>query len=147
MSMSLKSWCDDAWLTEHQTSRQEIADLLNGADRDLADCGAGGLSLDWRLAIAHNAVILLATAALAAYGYRAGREAQHYRLIQSLAHTIGAERPLVTALDRYRKKRNISGYQRPGAVSEKDADEILALARDLRDRVRSWLAADHPELT
>jgi hypothetical protein len=48
------------------------------------------LSPDWRLNIAYNAALQAATAALAAAGYRASREAHHCRAIQSLAFTIGS---------------------------------------------------------
>ena len=36
--MSLQDWLKSRWLIEHQTSRQEIVDLLSMADRDLAQC-------------------------------------------------------------------------------------------------------------
>ena len=34
--MSLEDWLKNGWLVEHQTSRQEMVDLLAMADRDLA---------------------------------------------------------------------------------------------------------------
>jgi hypothetical protein len=144
--MSLEDWLNSGWLARHKTSSQEISDLLAAADRDLADCQTSGLSPDWRLNIAHNAVIVSATAALAACGYRASREAQHYRLIQSLRHTIGASRDLINQLDAFRKKRNIGGYERAGAVSEHEADEMLRLAKQLRESLESWLRANHLNL-
>jgi hypothetical protein len=144
--MSLEDWLNSGWLVRHKTSRQEISDLLDAADRDMADCQASGLSPDWRLNIAHNAVILCATAALAACGYRASRDAQHYRLIQSLAHTIGASRDLIDQLDAFRKKRNIGGYERAGTISEHEADEMLGSAKQVREAVESWLRANHPNL-
>jgi hypothetical protein len=49
--MSLTNWRDNGWLVEHKTSPQEISDLLNVADRDLADCESPGLSPDWQLSI------------------------------------------------------------------------------------------------
>ncbi len=88
--MSLQDWLRNGWLVEHKTSPAEIAELLAIADRDLADCQVQGLSPDWRLNIAYNAALQASTAALAACGYRAAREAHHYRVIQSLALTIGA---------------------------------------------------------
>jgi hypothetical protein len=88
-------------LTEHKTSQQEIADLLALADRDLNDCQVKNLSEDWRLAIAYNAALQCAAAALAACGYRAARQAHHYRVIQSLVHTIGADAKLVAQLNAY----------------------------------------------
>src|SRR5467141_771495 len=110
--MSLSDWLKGGWLTEHKSSAREIADLLNLADRDLADCRVVGLSADWQLNIAYNAALQSATAALAAAGYRAGRDAHHYRVIQSLAFTAGADRALIAQLEQFRKKRNIGGYER-----------------------------------
>lgn len=144
--MSLKGWARNGWLTEHKTSSQEIADLLRVADRDLADCGVEGLSADWCLNIAYNAALQSATAALAASGYRSSREAHHYRVIQSLEYTIGAEKGLIRQLDQFRKKRNISDYERAGLVSEQEAGEMELLARRLRKKVAEWLRSNHPQL-
>ncbi len=142
----MREWLRNGWLIEHRASPREITDLLGVADRDLTDCRAPGLSPDWRLNIAYNGALQAAAAALAAAGYRAGREAQHYRLIQSLAHTIGADVGLITRLDIFRKKRNISEYERMGAVSDHEAEEMFALAKKLRDDVEKWLRASRPEL-
>lgn len=147
--MSLHDWLEKGWLTEHQTSPQEITELLNVADRDLNDCRAAKtarLSSDWQLNIAYNAALQMATAALAASGYRASREAHHYRVIQSLTHTIDADAKLIAQLDGFRKKRNISDYERSGMVSEQEAREMLTLAEHLHNRVRGWLHTNHPEL-
>jgi hypothetical protein len=144
--MSLPDWHKNGWLTEQQTSQREIADLLGVVDRDLADCKTPGLSADWRLNIAYNAALQGATAALAAAGYRATRDWHHYRVIQSLAHTIGAESALVAQLEQFRKKRHIGGYERAGSVSDHEADEMAALARQLRQSVIDWLQANHAAL-
>jgi len=116
------------------------------ADRDLAQCRTPNLSPDWQLNIAYNAALQAATAALAAAGYRAAREAHHYRVIQSLAHTIKANESLITQLDKFRKKRNIGSYEWAGVVSEQEVKEMVALAKDLRDGVIAWLKKNHPEL-
>ncbi len=144
--MSLKDWLKSRWLIEHQTSRQEIADLLGMAGRDLVQCRTPHLSPDWQLNIAYNAALQAATAALAASGYRAARDSHHYRVIQSLAYTIRADAILITQLDKFRKKRNISDYERAGAVSEQEAKEMFALAKNLRDEVEKWLRSNYPEL-
>lgn len=125
---------------------QEIADLLEVTDRDLHDCQAVGLSADWRLNIAYNAALQAATAALAAAGYRPAREAHHFRVIQSLAHTIGADAATVNQLDQFRKKRNLGGYERAGMVSDQESAEVFALAQRLRADVEQWLRAEHPDL-
>ncbi len=144
--MSLNDWLDKGWVVKHSPDRREIRELLGIADRAIADAGVRGISPDARLSIAHNGALQLAIAALAACGYRAGREAHHYRAIQSLAYTIGASTELVDQLDSFRKKRNISDYERAGAVSEQEAREMLDLAKSLRDTVIAWLKKNHPEL-
>jgi len=144
--MSLKNWLNNGWLTEHRTSTQEITALLAVADRDLTDCRTSGLSSDWRLNIAYNAALQASTAALAASGYRALREAHHYRVIQSLAHTIKADAGFIALLDQFRKKRNVGGYEQAGMVSDQEAKEMADLALKLRQNVEKWLRENHPDL-
>ena len=71
--MSLNDWLKRGWLVEHKPSRKEVADLFGVASRDLEDCETPGLSPDRKLNIAHNAALQVATAALAASGFRASR--------------------------------------------------------------------------
>src|SRR6059058_2888012 len=112
--MSLSDWERNGWLTKHQTSPNEIRDLLQVVERDLADSAAKGISADWRMNIAYNAALQAATAALAAAGFRASRDSHHYRVIQSLRETLGADGGVVATFDAFRKKRNITGYERIG---------------------------------
>jgi hypothetical protein len=144
--MSLQDWLKIGWLTEHQPDSREIGELLSAADRDLSDCQATGLSPDWRFNIAYNSALLSATAALAAAGFRAAREAHHFRVIQSLSHSIRADSRVVLTFDRFRKKRNIVGYERMGSVSTQEAQEMLILARNLRHDIEHWIRERHPEL-
>jgi len=147
MNVSLQDWLKFGWLREHRTNSQEIAELLAAADRDLQDCQTPGLSPDWRVSIAYNSALLSATAALAAAGFRSGRgESHHHRVIQSLAYTLGAAPFLIAHFDAFRKKRNITGYERAGAVSDQEAQEMLDLAKRLRADVQAWLRANHPSL-
>jgi len=145
--VSLQNWLRNGWLTEHETSPQEIADLFAVVDRDLADAQVAGLSPDTRLRLAYNAALQAATAALAASGYRvARRERHHYLTIESLADTIGADSDLITRFDKFRKKRNIGDYERVGMVSDQEADEMFDLACALRRSVEKWIAVNHPEV-
>ena len=144
--MSLRDWLKNGWLIEHQTSPREIVDLLGIADRDLDNCQTAGLSPDWKLNIAYNAALQMATAALAAAGYRAARDARHYRVIQSLAYTIRADARLITQFDGFRKKRNISDYERAGVVSDQEVKEMVILAGNLRASVVKWLRTSYPKL-
>ncbi len=85
-------------------------------------------------------------AALAASGYRAERNAHHYRVIQSLAFTVGLDSDSVALLDTFRKKRNISDYEMAGTVSESEAEEIYRLAGEIRVKVEEWLRENHSNL-
>jgi hypothetical protein len=144
--MSLADWQRNKWLVPHKTSPEEIAALLAIVERDLANAKVSGLAEDWKLNIAHNAALQAATAALAAAGFRAARAQHHYRIIQSLALTIGWPAGKVDRFDRFRKKRNVIGYETAGVVSEGEAREMHELATELRGSVLGWLKKQHPKL-
>ena len=144
--MSLADWQRSSWLVEHKTSPEEIAALLAIVERDLANARVAGLADDWKFNIAYNAALQAATAALAVAGYRAAREQHHYRTVQSLAITIGWPNAKVNRFDRFRRKRNVAGYETAGAVSAGEAREMHELAAALRDDVVRWLRKQHPKL-
>lgn len=144
--MSLETWFSNHWLTAHQTSREEVADLLAVVNRDLDDAAIERLSPDWRLGIAYNAALQLATLALAAAGYRPDRQRAHERAILSLQYTIGLDAETVATLDGVRRMRNRSNYERAGTASASEAQEVYSIAADLRERVLEWLRTNHPTL-
>ena len=146
MRMTLTNWESSGWLRPHQATPQEIFDLLRIADRDLTDCETKGLSSDWRFNIAYNAALQIATAALAASGYRTSRQAHHFRSIQSLALTLGVSTPLVDQLDHFRKKRNTSDYAQADLISDQEVREMISLAKALKQKVVDWLQIKHPTL-
>ena len=147
MKMSLSLWLEKGWLKEHKPTPREIAELLAVADRSLKDCQLAGLSRDGKLDMAHNAALQSAAAALAAAGYRASREAYHYHLIQSLSLTLQLDERIVRRLDKLRRKRNISDYERTGSVSEQEAQEMVEMAIKIRQQVEAWIRDSHPELS
>jgi uncharacterized protein (UPF0332 family) len=144
--MSLEDWQSSGWLSAHEPSCQEIGDLLAIADRDLKDCRSEGLSADWRFNIAYNAILQAATAALAAAGYRASRDSHHYRILQSLGLTVGVSTETLRYLDALRKKRNLTGYERIGTVSDREVEEIVKTAATMRSQVEDWIRASYSEL-
>lgn len=144
--MSLSQWRDYGWLTAHQTSPAEIANLLAIVDRDLQDA-ARDLSPDWRFGIAYNAVLKLCTVLLHSQGFRAGRQLQHYRTIQALPLILGDERsPDSAYLDACRKKRNTVEYDFAGGVSDAEAEELISFVQRFREEVMDWLRQNHPDL-
>ncbi|MBI5723008.1 MAG: HEPN domain-containing protein [Planctomycetes bacterium] len=142
--MTLQDWLKSSWLLAHKSSPQEIKGLLSVANRDLADAQVKGISVDACFAHAYNAALQSSLAALAAAGYRVSRgESHHHRAFQSLAYTIGADGDLISKLDKCRKKRNVSDYERAGTVSDQEAGEMIKIAKALLAKVEAWLRKEH----
>jgi hypothetical protein len=116
------------------------------ADRDLQASNTPGLINDWRFNIAYNAALQLATADLAAAGYQAERSNHHYRVIQSLELTIGADVAVIRQFDILRKKRNIADYERADTISDTEANQMRRLAERLRKDVLTWISSQCPDL-
>ncbi len=144
--MSLESYSRNSWIRRHETSPREIADLLAIADRDVGQSQIPGLGPEWRFDIAYNAVLQLATAVLAAAGYRAERANKHQRTLECLGYTLGIERQRVLFMDTCRRKRHKAIYERVGAISDAEADEMIATAKQLRKEVAEWLREGRPDL-
>jgi len=101
---------------------------------------------DWQFNIAYNAALQLATAALAASGYQAERANHHHRVIHSLEFTVGLDNTTIRKFDIWRKKRNITDYERADTISDTEADEMHELASMLRQTVQAWLQKGYPQL-
>ncbi len=144
--MSLRSWLDNGRLVNRNPTKQQIRDLLAIVERDLKTARMEGQDTYWSFAMAYNAALQAATAALAASGYGAPRESHHYRVIESLALTIGSEPDVVRIFDTFWKKRNVGTYHRVGSVSDREAAEMLKLAEELQKSVIQWLKSNHPDL-
>ncbi|MCP4715210.1 MAG: hypothetical protein GY868_08845 [Deltaproteobacteria bacterium] len=144
--MSLKQWEANGWLRKHETSPDEINNLLMIVDRDLKDASEG-ISADWRFGIAYNAALKLCTALLYADGYKAERTLQHYRTIQALPHILGQEKANdANYLDACRSKRNIVEYDYVGGATDDDADELIEYVKELRNDVIARLKKALPGL-
>ncbi len=59
---------------------------------------------------------------------------------------IGADSKLIAKFEAFRKKRNLGDYSIAGATSKKEADEMVALAQQLREDVQNWIRCKYPEL-
>lgn len=114
---------------------------MAAADADLHDAQTEGLSPAWAFNIAYNAALHLCTAVLAAAGFRAERDARHYRTIAALPLALGDEaRDLAAFLDTCRTMRNDVTYEGVRLISRSEADELITAARELREMVAARLA-------
>lgn len=139
--MNLELWEKNGWLREHKTSPKEINSILSLVERDIEDASREIISIDWQFNIAYNAGLQLATIALLAAGYRAGRgESKHYRVIQALPLVMGEHySTLRNYLDNCRRKRNVSEYDAAGTISEKEAVDLLKAVKAFKIELESWL--------
>ncbi|HEY5899165.1 MAG TPA: DNA-binding protein [Burkholderiales bacterium] len=128
-------------LKAHAADDEEIARVLQSADRVLKDASVAALSADSRLGLAYRAVMQAALAAMLANGYRpaTSEPGHHQLLIQALPTTIGMAAERVQVLEGYRKARNQSDY-RGVPVSEAVARECAQEAQRLVAEVRTWIA-------
>lgn len=85
-------------------------------------------------------------AALATAGYRASRESHHYRVIQSLELTVVKDAKFIRSCDAFRKKRNVSNYDIDGGISDREVQEMIAIAESLREDVEHWIRTNHARL-
>ncbi len=145
--MGLQEWHKFGWLKPHQTSFEELSNLLAIADRDIADSDTTELSNDWKFGIAYNAALKLCTMALYAAGYMPEKSLAHYRTLLSVEFTLGPHRKADAAyLDACRAKRNHVEYDYVQGASGAEAAELLAFVRELRREVVEKLAQTYPEL-
>ncbi len=145
--MSLQDWFNNGWLRQHQTSKQEILNLLGIVHRDLEDAQRTEISSDWRFGIAYNAALKLCTCLLYAEGFRPERNLAHYRTLKALSVILGPEREdEAVYLDACRMKRNTLEYDNAGVTSEQDAAELLNYVLELRDVIIEWLKHKHSGL-
>jgi uncharacterized protein (UPF0332 family) len=144
--MSLSKWLANGWLRPHETSNQEVANLLGIVERDLRDTEGKGISDDWRFGIAYNAALKLCTLLLFVSGYRPEKNLAHYRTLQALPEILGPERKAdAEYLDKCREKRNIAEYDYVGEVTLDEANELIDFAKELRTEVLAWLKKNHPK--
>jgi hypothetical protein len=144
--MSLETYLRNNWIHRHESSVDEIRRLISVADRDIQQSQTSGLGPEWRFDIAYNSALQSATASLAAAGFQAERQNKHLRTIDCLRYTIGLSQADVDVLDACRRKRHTAVYEQVGAISHQEADEMIAVAKSLREQVRDWIRKEHPEL-
>ncbi len=142
--MTLQDWLNSSWIKPHATNKSEIQNLLETINRDITESEKEGISPDWRLAIAYNACLGCATAALYIIGYRIPPgSGKHYRSIQSLRYTLNPAPELLLSLEAISKKRSIASYDMVGTVSDVEVAEAIRLAVELRQLLMYWIQKEH----
>ena len=145
--MSLQEWMTMGIIEEHESSPQEIGELLDVVRTDLSDARLVALSSDRRLSCCYGAILTSARAALRASGYRVrkGGPSHHYYAIQSLQYTVGFNPLTLRKIESLGKKRVTAEYVRVGEVSGTMVDDAIALAESCCRQAEDWIRGAHPE--
>jgi hypothetical protein len=144
--MSLKRLLAQGRLRNHKATQTEIHQLLNIADRDLADARVKGLSSDRRFLIAYEAALALATIPLYCSCYETHGQGHHWVTFQCLPEVMGADATEAAEyFDLCRTKRNLSAYDRSGQISQTESKELLSEAKAFKSTVQAWLRAECPQ--
>jgi hypothetical protein len=146
--MSLEQWLQNGWLRRDTATVAEIQQLLEVVDRDIADAQSKGLSPDGQFQHSYDAGLQLCVIPLRACGYRVPKGGGHHKFsIDSLRHTLGGKwGETADYLERCSRLRGQAIYERSGAVSRRDADELTQTVQKLRRDVVDWLNTTCPEL-
>lgn len=145
--MRLRDLLTSGRLKRHRTSRREIRQLLQLAQRGLADARVEAISTDLRFCAAYQAALQLATIPLACAGYRAAGMGHHATIFEALPLAMGQEfASLSVYYDSCRVKRNVAEYDRAGEIMEGEVEELIESAGKFAEQVHEWLRTNHPEL-
>lgn len=144
--MSLEDWLKASWLRRHNTSREEIIELVGVLERSMRDADAN-ISDDLRFAVIYEAALTLCTILLYASGFKPERSLHHYRTLQALPLILGEDyRQAAELLETARRKRNTLVYRRAGAVGTADVSVLLKSVEGLKGAVFDWMRREHSEL-
>jgi hypothetical protein len=143
----LDEWAKNGWLRPHAASRGELERLYRVVRRDLREAAKSKIDADWRFAMAYNAALQSAAAALYSAGYEATKGGgAHHRTIESILLTVGDEDDCVAQLQTFRAKRGGGIYEETDVATDAELTALRELAARLFDRVRAWVAANHAAL-
>lgn len=111
------------------TGQAEVERLHAVVDRDLATAeDLQERNRDWALAIAYNAMLQACIALMAAHGYRARGEAQHWTAIEFARLALPQHEDLFDRLDSLRQRRHRTVYGAAGQISNVEVRDALSLA-------------------
>lgn len=107
----------------------EIASLLEVARRDIATAETLlSTDYDWAFAVAYNAILQSSVAYMAHCGFRPSTRNKHYNTFRFMSEALADEGDLVSRLQRFRKKRNLTVYESVGAVGDAEVRDIIRFA-------------------
>ena len=141
--MNWKRWTSEGRLHVQLPARDELANLLAVARRELADSKIEAISEDARFGHAYQAALVLVTAVVRSSGYRVASIPGHHRVTLEAARLALGDR-VHDAMDHFelcRRRRNDILYDYVGVVSRRDVEELIRIVNEHERFVTRWLAA------
>jgi uncharacterized protein (UPF0332 family) len=144
--MTWKQLSDARRVQPHTTSKRELDELRTVIERDLNDAAIAELSADRSFATAYNAALQTAKMAIACAGYRVKGEGAHKTSFEAAELAVGTSiARLAVYFETCRRKRNQLDYDVADVASDTEAAEILEKAKEFKQAVETWIAANHPQ--
>lgn len=133
-------------LKSYEAKPLEIERLLQVAQRDLLAADRNlAEDADWCFTMAYNAVLQAARALMFSRGYRPRGTGQHWTVVRFCELTARDEYDKeVTLFDQMRRKRNRLMYESVGLVSQHEAEQALAFARQFVEKLRVLITGQLP---
>jgi uncharacterized protein (UPF0332 family) len=142
--MDLKQLLNQGRLKPHETSKEEIHNLLKLIKRDIKDSKIRVLSADRRYSTAYNAILQSATILLYCKGYRPKGIGHHFIVFEAMKEILSKDyHELADYFDSCRAKRNVSDYSCANEISEAEADELIKEAEAFLEVIIQWLKANY----
>lgn len=133
-------------MTPLPPTKAELDNLRSLVARSLSDVASLGLSTDMQFIVAYDAARTLSLMIVRAAGYRPKAVGGHYNTFLALEAADPEFSTLSAYFDGCRIKRNASEYDFAGAVTETDAEGLLATVRQFAIDAEAWISTNHPGL-
>ncbi len=139
--MNFSHLIKDGRLKRGRFSKKQVEDRLALARRDLETARSiVESSSDWSFNIAYNAMHQAGRALMFHRGYRVSGIAHHVTVVEFMKEALDQEhQDIIEMMDRMRRKRNRSTYDKVGSISQKEAREALSVAREFVELVADIL--------
>ncbi len=145
--MTLDNLAKIGRLKAHVASKEEVAELLAAARRNLDDAQVENISPENRFDAAYKCIMQAALVGLMANGFRPDTKVagHHQTVIQTLPKSVGLDGGRLAVLDALRNKRNLSDYT-GRSIDLASLGACIDEARRLLNDVLAWLEANHRAL-
>jgi uncharacterized protein (UPF0332 family) len=134
---------------ESKPNFPQVGALLARAQKDLATARAtASLDREWAYAIAYQAMLRAARAAIAAEGLRPRGRDQQRTVVRLIGELLGEEgRALVNAFDRMRRRWQLILDEPGQPTSRYEVEGAIKDAQIFTERIREIARARNPQLT